>query len=148
MNEPSGKSKKPTNLLLLERDSELRRSVRLALEGDGVEVWSAPDAVRAREILAQRSPDLIVLDHENLAEHLGPLIAQYRGDGDGKGGIVLVTTARRIEDGWRLRHRPDFVIYKPFDVRFLCRRVKALAGPSGAGTNPRAAERTRETERK
>jgi DNA-binding response OmpR family regulator len=135
MNEPSGISKRPTNLLLLERDPELRRSVRLALERDGVEVWTAPDAVHAREILAQRSPDLIVLDHENLAEHLGPLIAQYRGGDDGKEGIVLVTTARRIDDGWRLRHRPDFVIYKPFDVRFLCRRVKALVKPAGAGTN-------------
>jgi DNA-binding response OmpR family regulator len=120
---------KPTNLLLLERDPGLRKSVKLTLEQDGLDVWDVQDEVDAQEILERKSPDLLVLDHENLAEHLGELIALYRENREEEEGIVLVTTARRIDDSWRLRYEPDLVVYKPFDVRFLCRRIKSLIEP-------------------
>jgi two-component system OmpR family response regulator len=125
MNDPSGRSK-PTRLLLLERDPGLRKSVKLTLEQDGLDVWDVKDERDAQAILAKKSPDVLVLDHENLAEHLGELIVLYRENCEAEEGIVLITTARRIDDSWRLRYRPDLVVYKPFDVRFLCRRIQSL----------------------
>jgi DNA-binding response OmpR family regulator len=127
MTDPSAAAR-PANLLLLERDPGLRRSVKLTLELDGLDVWDVEDETGAREVLSTRSPDVLVLDHENLAEHLGDLIERYRKDCAEK-GIVLVTTARRIDDSWRTRYEPDLVVYKPFDVRFLCRRIKSLIEP-------------------
>jgi DNA-binding response OmpR family regulator len=128
MGKPTATSK-PANLLLLERDPGLRKSVKLTLEQDGLDVWDAQDEVDAQTVLERRSPDMIVLDHENMAEHLGELIVLYRENRTAEEGIVLITTARRIEDSWRVQYEPDLVIYKPFDVRFLCRRIKSLIEP-------------------
>lgn len=115
-----------TDLLLLEHDPGLRKSVRLTLERAGVTVWEAPDEDAARALLETRAPDILVLDHENMAEQLGELIEQYRGAVENSEGLVLITTGRRINDVWRRRYRPDGVVYKPFDVRFLCRRIQSL----------------------
>jgi DNA-binding response OmpR family regulator len=127
MSEPYGIISKPTNLLLLERDPGLCKSIKLTLEQDGLDVWAVQETVDAEEILQERSPDILVLDHENLAEDLGQLIALYRAKSEAEAGIVLVTTARRIDDSWRIEYKPDLVIYKPFDVRFLSRRIKSLS---------------------
>lgn len=132
-------SKTPT-VLLIESTNSLRKVIAASLKQLGVRVLEAPDAARARNLLQvqRKAPDVIVVELDLPEGANGKLIERYRkrdpdSPSDPPGhGRVLLTTTHRPEDDWRRKYMPDVVVYKPFDVRFLCRRVLGLLSqPAG-----------------
>jgi DNA-binding response OmpR family regulator len=113
-------------VLLLESEPGLRRVVSLSLRQRGYEVLEAADSEAANELLEVDKPDLLILELDHPHGENGRLIEQYRENNEGAEGAVLLTTTHRPEESWRFRYQPDAVLYKPFDIRHLCRRVGAL----------------------
>ena len=115
-----------TTILLLEGDTGLRKIISLALLQQGITVYAAPDPTKARRILGKETPDLFILELDNPEGNNGELIDLYRQNKNELDNTVLLLTTRRPSDIWRNRYQPDVVIYKPFDIRFLVRRVTDL----------------------
>jgi DNA-binding response OmpR family regulator len=113
-------------ILLYERDPGLRKSITLTLKHQGVEVRVARDEADVRQILENESPDLFVVDHDSSIGNSGELIEMFRMKSKSAHRAVLVTATQRVNDNWRKQYQPDMVLYKPFDIRFLYRRIKAL----------------------
>jgi DNA-binding response OmpR family regulator len=112
-------------ILLLERDPGLRKSIALSFQQNGIQVLEARNPAEAFEILRREILTLLILDRDS-APHCGPLIQAFRDKAAPQAGNVLLMAMERLEDGWRQQYRPDAVIYKPFDIRYLYRRVKNL----------------------
>lgn len=115
----------PTRILLLERDPDLRKSITLSLRQNGMQVLEAHNDTEAFEIL-HREPrvTLLILDRDS-AQPCGPLIQAYREKTQPQGNVLLIVM-ERLEDQWRQKFQPDAVVYKPFDIRYLYRRVQHL----------------------
>jgi len=113
------------SILLFEHDPGLRKSIALSLQQNGIQVIEARDNVEALEILKHEPFTVFVLDHDS-STHCGSLIQAFREYSPDHTGNVLVISMERLEDQWRQKYRPDVVIYKPFDIRYLYRRIKNL----------------------
>lgn len=111
-------------VLLYERETSLRKVVAASLTQMGLRIVEAGSARAAWQKLESEQPDLFVLELDHPAGENGALIDAYR-EMDGEGAVVLTTT-QRPNDGWRQRYQPEAVIYKPYDVRFLCNRISGL----------------------
>jgi DNA-binding response OmpR family regulator len=115
-------------LLLVESDAELRRAVILCLRENGWRILPAMNPEDACRILTQETPEILMMDMDPPADRQGLLIEKFReGRADGRRGSVLIATEQRLEDGWRHKYHPDAVIFKPFDIRYLSRRISQLA---------------------
>lgn len=115
-------------VLLLETETSLRKVVAASLQQLGLRIIEAEDAEAAREHLRQEAPDLFVLELDHPSGENGALIDAYRQQSDE--GAVVLTTTERPNDDWRQRYQPEAVVYKPFDVRYLSRRVRRLIHPN------------------
>lgn len=111
-------------VLLLESEPSLRKVVAASLQQTGLRIIEAEDADAARSRLAEESPDLFVLELGHPAGEHGALIEAYRQDSDD--GAVVLTTTERPAEGWRHRYQPEAIVYKPYDVRLLSRRIRRL----------------------
>ena len=111
-------------VLLLETESSLRRVVAASLQQLGLRIIEAEDADTARAHLQDKAPDLFVMELDHPSGDHGALIDAYREQSDN--GAVVLTTTERPKDDWRQRYQPEAVVYKPFDVRYLSRRVRHL----------------------
>lgn len=119
----------PATVLLFETEASLRKVMAASLEQQGYDIIQAANADAARKHLRRDTPDLFVLELDHPAGDNGELIDVYRRRSPD--GPVLLTTTERPNDGWRTRYQPEAVVYKPFDVRFLCRRVRGLMQVTG-----------------
>lgn len=113
-----------TTVLLLETERSLRKVVAASLQQLGLRIIEAEDAEAARQHLQGGAPDLFVLELDHPSGDNGALIDAYRAQSDE--GAVVLTTTERPKDDWRQRYQPEAVVYKPFDVRYLLRRVRRL----------------------
>lgn len=114
---------KPT-VLIYETESSLRKVMAASLEQLGLATLQAADAEAAQRHMKRSAPDLFVLELDHPGGENGRLIDAYRRE-CGSGAVVLTTTERPGEM-WRSRYRPEAVVYKPFDVRYLCSKVRGL----------------------
>jgi two-component system KDP operon response regulator KdpE len=117
---------KNATVLLLEQEDSLRRVIVLTLKQLGIDVLEASDENSARKCLERKTPDLFIINLDSPTGKKGQLIKLFREKSGDEQGAVLLTTTQRPEDKWRQRFRPDVVIYKPFDIRYLMRRIIAL----------------------
>jgi two-component system phosphate regulon response regulator PhoB len=115
-----------TRILLLEGERRLRKAIVMSLKQLDVEIEEAPDAQEARVLLEDNpAPDILIVDLDYPEAKNSELIDLFRQkDGDEK-RIVLVTTTERPKDKWRQSYHPDMILYKPFDIRYLIRRIRA-----------------------
>jgi hypothetical protein len=81
--------------------------------------------------LEQKLPDVFVVDFDLRDGDPGRLIAAFRKFSKFNGGTVMVSTTNRLGDDWRRIYKPDSVIYKPFDIRYLIRLIKVLVEKKG-----------------
>ena len=112
-------------VLLVEDEAGIRRFVRTALEAEGCAVHEAAALERGRIELANRRPDLLVLDL-GLPDGDGlALLAELR---QWSGMPVLVLSARSNEADkvGALDAGADDYLAKPFGVAELLARVRAL----------------------
>ncbi len=120
------------NILLVEDDLDSREIIRLALEGGGAKVAEASSVARAKELLAERVPDVLVSDIGLPEEDGFALIKYVRALPRVQGGLVpaLALTAfarnidaeRAIQDGFHLH------LAKPVAPTDLVNAVAQLAG--------------------
>jgi two-component system phosphate regulon response regulator OmpR len=113
-------------VLIIEHDPALRKAMQISLEQVGVSVEAVSKYTNALQILQQTLPEVFILDIDLRDGDPGRLISAYREHRNRDNGTVMVSTANRLEDKWRREYRPDTVIYKPFDMRYLIRKICLL----------------------
>jgi DNA-binding response OmpR family regulator len=127
VNGPDHASGHTTAILLVERDNDLRRVIAASLSINDWEVIQANSLASATNKVEDGDVDLLLLGIESSSEKNIRLVRTFRQvDGGERGGLVLLMTSERIKEEWRERLKPDAVVYKPFDMRFLCERIEGL----------------------
>lgn len=114
------------SVLLVESEGSLRRVLSVSLNELGLRVLEAPDLDRARDLLNTDCPDLLITEIDFPFGRNGELIEQFRNKKGKCRCSVVVTTTQRFGDAWRHRYQPDVTLYKPFDIRLLCKSVSRL----------------------
>ena len=113
-------------VLLVESERSLRRVITASLQELGLRVFETPDIDCASDLLKTECPDLLITELDFPFGRNGELIELFRRQKGENRGSVLVTTTQRFDDGWRRKHRPDVIVFKPFDIRLLCKSVSRL----------------------
>jgi DNA-binding NtrC family response regulator len=119
-----------TTVLLVERDRDLRRVISASLAQMDLNVLEARDDKEADQILKKDRVKILIVEHDWQHNKNTNVIEAYRDQMKGEPGTVLVTTKDRLDDDWREKQKPLTVLYKPFDVRYLCRLIKNSEGKS------------------
>ncbi|MEJ2757752.1 MAG: response regulator [Anaerolineales bacterium] len=109
-------------ILIVEDDPQLRKVMLHSIKNLGIPVLSSNRANEAIELCQLKSPDLVILDLEDERPQLNFVEALRHQD---DAGVVLLSS-NRISDELRSKIQPEEVIYKPFDTRYLCRRIVEL----------------------
>ncbi len=117
-----------TYILLADDEPDLVWAVRHDLSGEGYDVGTASNGMEVLALARQRRPDLVILDI--VMPQLDGLMVcqQLRSDPDLAATPILFLTAKgAVEDRLKgLDCGGDDYLPKPFDVRELRSRVKAL----------------------
>ena len=114
------------HILVVDDESNMRRGLRDNLEFEGYEVSEAEDGAVALEVLKDVSPDLIILDvmMPNLSGF--EVCKQLRRDGNETPIILLTAKGEEIDKVLGLEMGADDYVQKPFSIRELIARVKAI----------------------
>lgn len=117
-------------ILLLEDDTTLGRGIQLALQGPDVTIALTGTLSQAREMLAQKKFDLLILD-VNLPD--GSALDLLREVRQGEAVPVILLTANDLEMDvvTGLESGADDYITKPFGMMEFLARVKAVLRRSG-----------------
>lgn len=113
-------------ILIMEKDRGLAKSISLTLQCHGMKVARVYAEMGLQAYESEDPPDVIVVDFDSFPEISGKWIEKLRKRSSRKPISVIVTSSRRMEDRWRSRYRPDLVLYKPYDIRFLFRSIRSL----------------------
>lgn len=113
-------------VLILEHDSALRKVMEISLQQAGIRAVAVGMYANAVEMLQQHVPEVFILDIDLPDGYPDKLMTTFREHQSGKNGTVMISTVNRLEDKWRREHRPDSVIYKPFDMRYFVRKILSL----------------------
>ncbi len=122
------------NILLVEDEPAICEMVSMALERSGFQVETAPDGEAAQRQIANRLPDLILLDWMLPGMSGIELARRLRKDDYTREVPIIMLTARSEEDD-RIRGLDvgaDDYLTKPFSTRELAARIKAVMRRSSA----------------
>ncbi len=124
-------------VLVVEDDDSLRTTLNIGLRAAGFDVVTAGDAKGGTELADRLMPDVAVLD-VNLPDESGfALCARFKE----RGILVLLLTARTALDdrlhGFELG--ADDYLAKPFELKELVARIRAVSRRQGGGTTRRLA---------
>ncbi len=114
------------NILVLEDDIQLSDTIKQFLEYSGYRVYPAYDASQAKDILYEKSIDLMLLDvkvpHQNGFDFL-----QERRDSGDRTPAIFVTSLNAVDDVTHGFNRGcDDYIRKPFALKELLVRVELV----------------------
>jgi len=113
-------------VLVVDDEASISEAVSYALGREGYEVETAADGVEALEKVAANRPDVMVLDV--MMPRMGGYDVCRKLDGRDRPAILLLTVKNDIVDKvLGLELGADDYMTKPFDMRELIARVKALA---------------------
>ena len=113
------------HIFLLEDDETLGRGIAMALTGPEVSVDCHPSLAGAREALAEKQFDLLILD-VNLPDGSGlTLLRQVRSEGSAAPVILLTANDLELDEVTGLEAGADDYITKPFSLAVLRARVNA-----------------------
>lgn len=127
-------------VLVVDDEPELRALLSTYLGRNGLEVAVAADAAQARELVAKRVPDAVVLD-VNMPGENGLSLARWLRETHPAMGILMLTSlADSVDRVVGLELGADDYVPKPFELRELLARVRALLrrsqrGPVAANTH-------------
>ncbi len=123
-------------VLVVEDEPFLADAVRAALRLEAIAADVAPDGAAALELLAVNQYDAIVLDRDVPQVHGDDVAREVVASGLGT-RIIMVTAADRLDDletGFELG--VDDYLTKPFELRELVLRLRAVARRPAAATPP------------
>jgi DNA-binding response OmpR family regulator len=135
-------------VLLVDDEPELRALLAEYFGRNGFEVLQAEDAAAARARVAERVPDVAVLDI-NMPGENGLSLARALREAHPRLGVLMLTTAgEAIDRIVGLEVGADDYVAKPFELRELLARVRAVlrrlqvtAAPATAEPGPASDER-------
>lgn len=113
-------------VLVVDDDPDLREFVRQALEGAHYRVKVANDGREALSVLADESPDVMLLDIRMpglSGEQVLELLRSIRG----MPPIVIMTAGERARDLALEKHNPLYLA-KPFDAALLLATIETALG--------------------
>jgi len=114
------------HLLIVEDEGGLREGLRINFEFEGYRVSTAADGVVGLELALSLSPDLILLDVMLPRMNGFDVCRRIRAAGN-KVPVLMLTVKREEKERVRgLEIGADDYVLKPFSVRELSARVKAL----------------------
>lgn len=116
------------HILLIEDEAPIRQMIKFALEREGYEVSEAANAQTARILIAERVPDLMLVDWM-LPDLDGPeLIRRLRAEEITREVPAIMLTAKTEEENMiqGLDHGADDYLTKPVSMKVLSARIKAL----------------------
>ncbi|HEX2010017.1 MAG TPA: response regulator [Roseateles sp.] len=121
------------SLLLVDDEAELRELLAEYFTRQGFAVRAAADAAQARSLLAERRPELALLDL-NMPGENGLSLARWLREAHPQVAILMLTTASDAVDRVvGLELGADDYVAKPFDLRELLARVRAVLRRTQAG---------------
>lgn len=115
-------------ILCVEDEAAIRQMIRFSLEREGYAVMEAENAYVARELVANQTPDLMLIDWM-LPDISGPeLIRRFRKDEVTRDIPIVMLTARAEEEDMihGLDVGADDYLSKPVSLKTLTARIKAL----------------------
>ncbi len=115
-----------TNILLLEDDVQLNDTIKQFLEHSGYRVFPAYDAFEAKDILYEKSIDLMLLDVKVPNQNGFDFLKEQRDSGDTTPAI-FITSLNAVDDVTKgFDVGCDDYIRKPFALKELLVRVESL----------------------
>jgi DNA-binding response OmpR family regulator len=125
-------------LLVVEDDDHIRTALRWALEDEGYDVAEAGSGEEAIAAVAVAAPDLMVVDLMLGATDGFAVIREVRREHDLP--IIVVSARADTHDiVAALEAGADDYVTKPFEVKEITARLRALRRRAGAGTGPAGA---------
>ena len=114
-------------ILLHESDSELRKVVALHLEHLKWRVLQSKTVEFAMRLLEREEPDILIAEFDPPYANKGRLIDRFREiNGNTSGSILILMILDHVDRQLLNRYRPEIVVHKPFDVRFVSRNIDRL----------------------
>lgn len=114
------------HLLVVDDEPELRSLLQEYFAGHGYQVSTAADAQAARDIMAATPAHIAILDVNMPGEDGLSLARWMRGQHARTGIIMLTTAAETVDRVVGLEIGTDDYVPKPFDLRELLARVRAV----------------------
>ena len=133
----------------MDDEPDIAKAVRFCLEHEGYDVTTAADGVAALQAARQIEPDLIVLDVMMPKEN-GYRVSRMIRDDEKAGKFskripIILLTARNLagvpgrEKMFMDFSQADIMMYKPFEMDDLLKRIRGLIdrSPTGRTLSPR-----------
>jgi two-component system alkaline phosphatase synthesis response regulator PhoP len=124
-------------IYIADDELNIRKLVALGLKDSGFETAEFPDGTQLLNAVKQRSPDAIILDWM-MPQPDGLAVCRMLRENDATRAIpILMLTARgeEIDRVLGLEIGADDYIVKPFSVKELCARVRAVLRRTGRQEN-------------
>ena len=117
-----------TTILVVDDEPAIREMVGMALVRAGYEILEAGSTLEARQVIASRKPDLILLDWMLPGQSGFEFARQLQNDKSQPSPPVIMLTARdqEAEKVAALEAGADDYVSKPFSVSELLARIKAV----------------------
>ena len=116
----------PKKILIIEDDPGILLSLKDEFESEGYTVSTAEDGEKGLEIAKQQRPDLIILDIMLPVLDGYEVCKRLRMEGDTTPVIMLTVKDKEIDRVLGLELGADDYVTKPFSLRELMARVKAV----------------------
>jgi CheY-like chemotaxis protein/two-component sensor histidine kinase len=125
----------PGTVMVIDDDADARERIRIMMTRDGWEVQEAGNGQEALDLLAEATPDLILLDLMMPVMDGFAFLSKLRRREDGREIPVMVLTAKDVtaDERERLEHQADRVILKgSMRLAELAQQLRELmpSGPS------------------
>lgn len=114
------------HILIVDDETHMRIGLRDNLEFEGYHVSEAEDGARALDMLSTITPDIIILDVMMPKISGLDVCKQLRKEGNNIPIILLTAKGEEIDKVLGLEMGADDYVQKPFSVRELIARVKAI----------------------
>jgi len=124
-------------LLVVDDDAKMRRMLQRFLSGEGFAVDTAADIASARAKMSAHPADIVLLDL-NLGEDDGLTLARELARDPRTGTIIISGKGAAVDRVVGLEVGADDYLAKPFNLRELLARIRALLRrmPRAAGGTP------------
>lgn len=130
----------PQTILVVDDDPDVLETIRFGLEREGYHVVTAIDGVDALMAVRRDTPDLMVLD-VMIPKENGYRVSKLIKEDQAAGRLpkplpIILLTARNLRDDpsreamFRDFSQADAVMYKPFEMADLLRRIQSLLSPA------------------